>query len=503
MEENLRSKTFWGIIWSYVNRFGTQLIAIVPTMILARLIAPSEYGLLAMTAVFTGVASMLADGGFGNALVQKKDADHLDFCSVFYLNLVICSVIYILFWFLAPFFASFFYEVRLIWIIRITSLNIILGAIGQIHGIIFKKNIEYKKPAIRNIFVQLVSAALALCMAFGGYGVWALVVQGLSQTLLGSIANWVISTWRPSLCFSFYRLRLLFNFGSMLLLRSLIDYVFDKLYDVIIGRYYSASSLAYYNKGTSTVSLFSGTFWGVFGGVVFPAFVKMQDDNNRLRYNVRRFVKSASLLFSSIMLCVLVLADSLFKMMYSSKWDTAIPYFRLLCLSALILPLIQIVESVLWAKGESGKILYLSVMYKILIFVSISLTWKYGIGYMIVGQFVCEMIELLILVFCTHKLIDYGFGDFYQDVWENVFSALFLAAILILFDKLLFCVFLSHDSIFFTSMIRLVLGSMFSITVFFSLHKFLGLDSYKELISFLTDNVGNNKLIEWISPVIR
>lgn len=500
MEENLRSKTFWGIIWSYVNRFGTQLIAIVPTMILARLISPSEYGLLAMTAVFTGVASMLADGGFGNALVQKKDADHLDFCSVFYLNLVICSIIYILFWFLAPFFASFFYEVRLIWIIRITSLNIILGAIGQIHGIIFKKNIEYKKPAIRNIFVQLVSAALALCMAFGGYGVWALVVQGLSQTLLGSIANWVISTWRPSLCFSLYRLRLLFNFGSMLLLRSLIDYVFDKLYDVIIGRYYSASSLAYYNRGVSSVSLFSGSFWGIFSGILFPVFVKMQDDNDKLRSSVSKFVKTTTLVYFSVILTILVLADPLFKMMYSSKWDAAIPYFQLLCIPALNLPLLQILESVLWAKGESGKMLTVVILYKILFVVALWMTWEYGIIYMIWGQVVCEIFELLLFSYYTSNVVGYGIIDLIVDIWKNVCISILLTVIVLICDNIFSFLFVWIGSEFVVSSLRFGLGVIVSIIAFIGINKIIGLDGYKDVVSIFSYNIGCKRFAKFLSP---
>lgn len=499
--EDLRKKSFSGIIWSYVNKFGTQVITIVPAMILARLIPPSEYGLLAMTAVFTGVAYQLADGGFGNALVQKKDADHLDFCSVFYFNIGICGFVYAIFWFIAPLIAQFFDELRLINIVRISTLSLIFGAVGQIHGIIFKKEIEYRKPAIRNIFVQLFSAIIAVVLAFAGYGVWALVVQGLSQTLLNSIVNWMISTWRPTLCFSFIRLRSLFGFGSKLMVESIISYLFGKGYDIVIGKFYSPASLAYYNRGSSTADLFSGTFFGVFSGVTFPVFVKMQDDNERLLFNIRRFMSVTTLVLFSVMLTVLVLGEPLFRMMYSSKWDASIPLFQLICISTLTLPLISICESILWAKGESGKYLFISILRKVFVVVTILLTWHMGIEYMIAGQILCKVLELVVLTYCTNYIIGYGFFDVINDIWKNIVVAICVVLPVFLFDSFVssLCIeFLCSE--LFCSFLRLICGGMIAVTAFLVINKFWGFGSYRELIQFLSDAIGEKKILKWLSP---
>ncbi len=500
MEENLGRKTFWGVLWSYVNRFGTQVIAIVPTMILARLISPSEYGLLAMTAVFTGVASQLADGGFGNALVQKNNADHLDFCSVFYFNLGICALVYIVFWFLAPFFASFFEEGRLVTIIRVTTLNILFGALGQIHSIIFKKEIDYKRPAVRDAFVQIVSAIIAVCMAFADYGVWALVMQGLSQTLLGSFFNWIISSWRPTLCFSFHRLKMLYSFGSKILIMSLINYIFDKGYDIIIGKFYSSSSLAYYNRGKSTASLFSDTFFGVFSGVTFPVFVKMQNDNERLRENIRKFIGVTSLVLFFVVMAIAIMATPLFRVMYSSKWDEAIPLFQLICISTLFLPIISILESILWAKGESGMILFLSVVQKIYVVTAILLTWHYGIACMIIGQIVCKIIDVVCLVLLSREMVNYGFCNLFSDIWKNLILAIVSVLPACFLDMIFLHIIWNGTNDFVISLMRLLLGFLIASATFITLNKYIGLRSYRDMFLFIKGSIGESKILEWLSP---
>lgn len=492
MAENLQKKTFTGIIWSYVNQFGNILVSLIPAMILTRILSPSEYGLIAMTGIFTGIAYQLADGGFGNALVQKKDADHLDYCSVFYFNLCICSFIYLLLYILAPTCASFFNEDRLISIIRVSGLGIILLSIGQIHGIIFKKNIEYRKPAIRNFFVQIVSVIIAITLAFNDYGVWALVIQGLVQTALGSFVNWFISDWRPTWCFSFGRLKSLFDFGSKRLLASMIDYGFNKGYDITIGKFYTPANLAVYNRAYSTESLFSGTFFGVFSGITFPVFVQMQDDNDRLRYNIRRFLIICSMFIFTIMLTLIVLAEPLFHFLYSSKWDETIPFFRIVCMAGLFTPIVSILESVLLAKGEAAKFLYLSIIRKILIVIVILVTFQFGIIYMIIGQVFLRLIDIILLSHYINQSIRYNITQIIKDLTPYLLIALVIACIIYGGDKMVSMILNSiNTNELFSAVIRLAISGLLTIFLFIRIYKSTHTYGYQEMISFLENVLGD------------
>ena len=492
MAENLQKKTFTGIIWSYVNQFGNILVSLIPAMILTRILSPSEYGLIAMSAIFTNIAFQLADGGFGDALVQKKDADHLDYCSFFYFNLSTCSFIYLLLYLLAPLCASFFNDDRLISIIRVSGIGIILLALGQIHGLIFRKNLEFRKPAIRNIFVQIISVIVAITLALTGYGVWALVIQGLVQTALGSFVNWFISDWRPTWCFSFTRLKSLFNYGSKRLFTCMIDYGFNKAYDITIGKFYSPANLAIYNRAYTTESLFSGTFFGVFNRVTFPVFVQMQDDNERLRYNIRRFLIICSMLIFTIMLTLIVLAEPLFHFLYSSKWDETIPFFQVVCIAGLFAPIASILGSVLLAKGKASKFLYLSIIQKVLTIVVILITFQYGIIYMIFGQVLLRLIEIMLLSHYINLIIRYNIIQVIKDLTPYLLIALGIACIIYGGDKMVSMILNGiNTNELFSGLIRLVISGLFTIILFFKIYKSTHTYGYQELISFLENVLGD------------
>ena len=497
MTENLKQKTFYGVIWSYVNKFFSLLMGIVPAMILTRLLPPSEYGLIAMAAIFTNVAYQLADGGFGNALVQKKEADHLDFCSVFFFNLFLSILMYGVFFFLAPFCADFFHEERLVSIIRVSTLGLVFLAFGQVQGIIFKKNLDFKRSTIRNLISQVVAVFVAIVMAFSGYGIWALVVQGILQTFVGSFLNWFFSDWRPTFCFSFHRLNLLFNFGSKSLLSSLIDYGFNKAYDIIIGRRFSPASLALYNRAYTTSGLFKDTFFNVFSGVTFPVFVQMQDDNDRLKSNIRKFLMIVSMMIFTVMLCLYALSEPLFRFLYSAKWDDAIPLFKIACLASLLTPLVSILESVILAKGQSGKFLFISVIRKVFVVLVIGVTWNKGIAWMMYGQILVSVCEIIIYSFFVNRMVAYSLYLMLRDLLPSLLLAVSVSLI-VYFCDMRISHFLSvyFIDVFALSVARLVLGCVMAVLVFFLVCKLLKIRAYRDLLDFLAASVGENRIIK-------
>ena len=505
MMSDLKRKVLAGIFWNYVSRFGLQVVSLLPAMVLTRILSPHDYGLVAMTAVFTGIAYQLADGGFGNALVQKKEADHLDYCSVFYFNIVICFFIYILIYLIAPVCSIFFNQEELTSIIRISSLGIIFLALGQVHGIIFKKNLEYRKVTIRNLLVQVVSVILGIVLALTGYGVWALVFQGLVYTLLASVANWMISEWRPTFCFSFNRLKLLFNFGSKLLLTSLIDYGFNKSYDFVIGKFYSPTTLALYNRGYSTAGLFTDTFFGVFSKVSFPAFVQMQDNDEILKKNIRRFLIVCSMIIFFVMLSLIVVAEPLFQFLYSSKWNDVIPFFKLICIASLLYPIISILESILLAKGLSGKFLLISIVRKILITIVILTTWKHGVLSMILGTLVCRLVDVVILCYFINKVIRYSLLNLFCDLIPYFIVSLIIVTFLTVsywgICPLVYNIQIFNE--FSRSLFILIVEAIISLILFFSIYKLIPLYGYKELISLIETTMGNYKVVRFFIPFLK
>ena len=483
-------------MWSYVGTFGTQLMSIVPAMILARLLDPSQYGIIAMSAVFIGIAYQLADGGFGNALVQKDKADDLDYNTVFYFNIGICGFIYAILFFCAPLIARFFNEPVLTAIVRVSSLGIIFLAFGQIQSIIFKKNIEYKKPVTRGLICQFVSIAVALVLAYTGWGVWALVYQGLTYTLMSSVLNWFISPWRPKLQFSMQRLRGLFRFGSKTLASSIIDYGFNRGYDIVIGKFYSPAALGLYNRADSTCSLFKSTFFGVFSRVTFPVFVKMQNDDERLRMNIRKFVIISSMIIFVVMATLMVMGHPLFTFLYGTKWYGSIPFFHIACIIGMLYPIVSILESVILAKGYSGTFLMISIIRKIFVVVVLFVAWRFGIMWMMVGQACVSVIEIALYTRYTNRLVKYSFANLVTDL-APYFGVTILIALAVWGADIVAVFALSFTGldISVAALTRLLVSAVVATVMSFGIYRALKMKGYRELIEFLRDAMGDKKIL--------
>lgn len=485
---NLKQKALDGVFWSYVSNFGTQILSIIPAMVLARLISPEEYGLVAMAAVFSGIAYILSDGGFGNALYQKKDADHLDYCSVFYFNIVVCTFTYCIFFFLAPYCAAFFKMPQVTNIMRVSLLCLIINAFSGIHGIIFKKNLNFKTPAYRNIISQGAAAVIAIVLAFKGFGYWTLVIQGVLQTLFGCIINWLSRDWTPTLSFSFKRLSGMIGYGSKVYLIMIIDYAFNKAYDVTIGKFYSASSLSFYNRAYSTAGIFLSTFTGVMQSVSFPSFVQIQDDKERTRINADRLIQLACLFVFPVMLSLIALAEPVFNFMYSSKWNIAIPLFQLVCIRCLFSPITSALQGIIMATGHASVGLFNSIFSKILIVATIATTWNLGIEYMIIGQIIAVIIQVIYYGFFSNKYFQFGLTSIIKGIYRYAIIGVVIAACVTLFDYVIASL-LTRLSLteYIESGARTILGILFCLILFVEINKRVKTEAYILLISLISE----------------
>lgn len=492
VEENIKRKAFGGVLWSYANTFGGQFLSLVPAMVLARYLTPSEYGLVAIAAILSGFLGIFVSCGFPMALIQKKDATHVDICSVFYFNIFSSCIIYLIMFFAAPFVADFFHQEEVCAIMRISSLSMVIGALGAVHNTLFTKKLEYRKPTIRNLSVSAVCAIVAIVLACLGFGYWTLVIQGLLSTTLMTIFNWTMSSWRPTLDFSLQSLKGLFGFGSKMLGKSLTDYGFGKLYDIVIGRFYTPADLSYFNRANSTQSIFTDTFLMVMNSVAFASFSKMQDDFERMRTNILRFFKIESMIISFVMFLIICLAEPIFHFMYSSKWDEVIPLFQIVCIWGLFRPISCVFANGLMAHGDSGACFRNSVIGRGLNVLFLIITWRFGLVTMIFGQVAAYLIEIFLYTFSFNKVFKYTTLDTFKDIAPYYMLSAALCASIWSFDQFILSkVLLFMDFEFLEATIRLVVCGIGGSMAFVMLHRIFKLKAYidfKEIVSDATSS---------------
>lgn len=414
---SLESKVAKGAVWTLLEKMSTQLVAFVVGMILARLLTPDDYGTVALTAIFFAVASVLVDGGFGGALIQKKDADDLDFNSVFYLNIAISFLAYAILFFAAPWIADFFCVPVMKEVIRVSSLCLVFNAVGAIQNAELTKKMLFHLSFRVSLITCIASAVCGVTLAFLGYGVWALVWSSLTSSLVGVIARWTIIAWRPKPMFSFRRLKPLFSYGWKMSVSSLLDAFFGNLNGLVIGRLYSRADLAYVNKGTSLPSLAMNEVDATIGRVSFPALVLLQNDKGRLREAMRRMMSCSTFLTFPLMVGVAACAKSELRLLYGEQWLPAAPYMMLACFAFALRPFHTINLKGIMALGRSDIFLILEIIKKMIVLAVILGASRLGVfTWMAISAFAVGPLYVLINSWPNRRLLDYTIGQQVRDI---------------------------------------------------------------------------------------
>lgn len=485
---SLQKKAFIGVLWSFLNKFASQLLAFIPAMILARLLNPEDYGIIAMSGIFTGFVWIFVDSGFGAALIQKQNLRAIDITSVFYFNLFVSILVYIILFSIAPFASHFFKMPELVNLMRTSSLGVIIGSLGSIHNILFSKELDFKHPTIRNLSAQILGLSVALPMAYLKFGYWALVSQELVSVSTITILNWSMSSWRPTCSFSFQSLKSLFGYGSKLFFKSVTDYGFGKLYDVTIGKIYSAASLSFYNRAYSTVGLFIDSFLGVMNSAAFPTFSKMQDNVHRMQINIVRFLLIEFMLMSFLMLFCITMAEPLFHFLYSSKWNAVIPLFQLLCIWGLLRPISMIFANGLMAIGRSDICFRNSVIGRSLNVIFLIITWNYGLSVMIIGQMVAFFIEVILYSIGFRNVFSYSFSEMIKNLSPYLLISLVVNIIVYLVDcgfVLILDVMITSE--FLLSAVRLLIGCLTGLFVFLTVSRLSKISAFIDFRNIIYD----------------
>ena len=413
---SLAQKTIKGVVWSSIERFSGQGAQFVLGIILARILSPSDYGLIGMLAIFLAVSDSFVQSGFAIALVQKKDRDDLDFSTTFYFNVFVSIIFYLLLFISAPYIADFFNQPILESLTRVIGLSIVINGFAVVQRAKFTINIDFKTQTKASLSSIIISGLLGIYLAYHGFGVWSLVYQSLLRIAIEVAMLWYISKWVPSGGFSFDRFKRLFGFGYKLLLSGLINTIFGNIYTIIIGKFFSASSLGYYTRAGQLSDFPSTNISFILGRVTFPALSELQDDNEKLSSAYKKIILKTALLVFPLMVGLAALADPFVITILSEKWRGSIIMLQLLCLYGMWTPIHAINLNILNVKGRSDLFLKLEVIKKTFSITAIFITVPLGINAMLIGFIVLTYIALVINLYYSKRIINYGFWQQIRDL---------------------------------------------------------------------------------------
>ena len=428
-ESSLKQKAINGVKWTFLDQAGSLGISFVVGIVLARLLQPSEYGLLGMVTVFTAIATVFTDSGFGQAMVRKTDLTEEDKLTAFWFSCGMGILVYIALFISAPWVSVFYKEPQLTDILRITSIPILFSGLLTIPNMIFTREINFKVTTKISFSRAILSGMVGIYMAIMGYGVWALIVQGLVSYTIGVIMFNYYCRWKIKFIFKKNSFHYLWGFGSKMLASNLINTAYSNLYQIIIGKFYSSTDLGQYQRGQSYSGLFSNTLTQVVQRVSFPTLSKMQDDTERLKYGYRKIIKMSMLVSCLGSMALAAMAKPLIVILIGEKWLPAAEYLQIICLGALLYPVHAINLNVLTVMGRSDLFLKLEIIKKIIGTVPIVIGIFLGIKVMLWTGVVSSFLCFAINAHYSEKLINYSFLNQFKDILPFIIVSIFIAGL--------------------------------------------------------------------------
>lgn len=399
-----------------IEKFATLATGFIITLVLARILTPADYGLVNMIYIFTVLGTVLLDGGFGQALIQRKNVTRLDASSVFYINLTLSIIIYLVLYFTAPLIASFYKQPSLVLISRVVFTTIPISALCIVQHNLLTKELKVKELTYVSILSSLVSGIIGIWLAYCGFGVWSLVYQTVILQIVRTIALWWFSDWRPCFGFSVKFIRSIWNFSMNLLGVFTLASVFQNIYTLIIGRLYNINEVGYYNQAFRMQSVASSAIMSSIQRVAFPAFSKFQDDYQTLQRTYKRVMLMTMFVYFPFMMCLIVISTELFDVLLTNKWLPSVPMFCLLCIAESLCPLNTINSSVLKAVGKGRDYLVLNIINYILIIICIVATYHFGIIALLSGYAVSSILRSLISMGVCGREIKYSIYAQFKDL---------------------------------------------------------------------------------------
>ncbi len=426
LDKNIKVKTLSNLLWRFAERCGAQGVSFIVSIVLARLLAPEAYGTVALVTVFTTILQVFVDSGLGAALIQKKNADDLDFSTVFYFNFVVCIFLYLGMFFAAPYIAQFYKRPELIPLVRVISLTLVISGVKNIQQAYVSRNMLFKRFFYATIGGTFFSAVLGIAMAYFGFGVWSLVVQQLSNATIDTLILWITVKWRPKWVFSLERLQGLFSFGWKMLVSGLLDTVYNNLRQLIIGKMYTPSDLAFYNKGNQIPNLIVTNINTSIDSVLLPVMSGVQDDKERVKAMTRRAIKTSTYVMAPLMMGLAFVAPILIKLLLTEKWLPCVPFLRIFCIAYMFYPIHTANLNAIKAMGRSDLFLRLEITKKTIGMILLLSTMWFGVMAMAYSLLVSSLCSQIINSWPNRKLLHYGYLEQLKDILPGILVAVLM-----------------------------------------------------------------------------
>lgn len=415
--------------WRLFERCGSEGITFVVSIILARLLEPKAYGTLALIYVFTSILDVFINSGLGTALIQKKDADNIDFSTVFYFNILIAIVSYILIFIGAPFIANFYKEVAMTPYIRVLSLTLLLSGIKNVQYAYISRNLMFKVFFFATLTGTLFSAIVGIAMAYKGFGVWALIAQRISTQVVSTAIMWGIIHWTPRLVFSWERLKGLYRYGWKLLASALLNTIYMRMHSLIIGKMYSAEDLAYFHRGENFPIMLASNLNNAIDSVLFPAMSQVQDNLTRLKDMTRSAIKLATYIIMPSMACLAVCSEPLVRLILTDKWLPCLPFLRLYCISLAFYPIHTANLNAIKALGRSDIFLVLEIIKKIVGLTVLIICVRTSMLMLAYGSLVASIMGQIINSWPNKKLLNYSYLNQIYDILPSILLTLISSSV--------------------------------------------------------------------------
>ncbi|MBN7817590.1 lipopolysaccharide biosynthesis protein [Algoriphagus pacificus] len=404
----LKKKTLNGLFWSFTQQFSVQGSSILVSIILARILLPSDFGLIGMLSVFIALGNSLIDSGLTSSLIRTVDADQTDFSTVFFLNLMGSLIVYTAMFFSAPLISNFFEQPLLIDIIRVYCLSFIISAFSGVQRTRMTKQMDFKTQLKIVLPSVIISGLVGIVLAYQDFGVWALVYMTLTQHLFAAFQFWFHSNWKPSWVFSMSKLKYHFEFGYKITLSGILNSVFSNIYNVAIGKYFSVAELGYYTRADSLKQIPVQNISTSLSKVTFPMFSEIQDDNERLKNIYKRLMQQVLFWLMPVMTLASILAEPLFRFLLTEKWLPAVPFFQILCFIGIMYPIHSYNLNILKVKGRSDLYLKLEIIKKSLTTIGLFAAISFGIFGLLWVQVILNILAFLINSHYSGRLIGYA-----------------------------------------------------------------------------------------------
>ena len=432
----MKKLVFFNFIWRFAERCGARIVEFIVTIVLARILLPEDYGTVALINVFISILRVFVNCGLGSALIQKYDADDLDFSSVFFFNVGFSIILYVLLFYVAPIIARFYDNQELTNYVRVMGIVLIIASVKNVQSAYVSRNLIFKRFFFATLGGTVGAAILGIWMALNGFGVWALIAQSLFNNAVDTVILWITVKWRPKKIFSFNRLKVLLSFGWKLLASSLLDTVYSNLRSLIIGKKYSSEDLAYFNRGNELPAVVTDNIISSIDSVLLPAMSKVQNDPEQVKNMTRRSITVSTYIIAPFMMGLAFIADKMIGVLLTDKWLPSVPYLRIFCITYMFYPIHIANLSAIKAMGRSDMYLKLEILKKVIGLPVLIISMSISVKAMAYSMIFTSVTSQIINSFPNLKLLHYSYVEQLKDIIPSIGIAVAMGFLVSLIGEL-------------------------------------------------------------------